>query len=211
MNREAVKNYNIKLDILRVFAAASVVFCHALQSVIRYSPVLFENCNCNEKAWALLMYFFIGRSGVPIFLILTGYLLFSRHYIERKVRFNFYSKNLLSLVFTWELWVIVYAVFSWYKMGNNVTGKSIILQILLISTPNYPNSWYMPMVIVLYITIPFLSMLILDKNKEIESTRKLFFLIVCLLLVDVVRTISYYKSDIIEYSESPLFSIYIFL
>ena len=52
---------------------------------------------------------FIGRIGVPFFLMITGYLLLDRAYDDEKVH-RFWTKNCKGLIIVTVIWSAIYAV-----------------------------------------------------------------------------------------------------
>ena len=100
--------------------------------------------------------FTFGRLGVPMFLFLTGYLLLARNYDDNDCK-KFWKKNWLGMLITTEVWIVIYDVFlrvihaqSWHTMGT-------IKDMLFMTQVHMGHMWYMPMIIGIYVCIPFIS------------------------------------------------------
>ena len=153
------KNRIFWLDIERDFAIFSVVLIHALESVYK----------CDLEEWGMLsprsrffrtLNFSLGRLGVPVFLFLSGYILLARAYDNEGAFIKFYKKKLLKLLFAAELWIIIYDLFGMFSLKNGITLE-ILVKNLLFLKPNYmSNMWYMPMILGVYIAVPFLGVLL---------------------------------------------------
>ena len=91
---------------------------------------------------------FIGRIGVPFFLMITGYLLLDRTYDDERVR-KFWQKNCKGLIIVTVIWAIIYAIslqFVAVKSGQVNFGEAGELF--------FSHMWYMPMIIGMYLSMP---------------------------------------------------------
>lgn len=134
--------------------------------------------------------------GVPIFLFLSGALLLPRTYSGNALK-SFYRKNVLSLVITLETWLFIY-----WMMGvivNGVVDFSVLFKMLtfqerptlLISNIEiFDNYWYMPMIIGVYMVLPFVA-----KVLSVVSLKDLRLLSIFVMVLGfVIPTINYYLS-----------------
>lgn len=94
---------NISLDIFRICAIFFVIMAHVFEDAYNL-PDLSHLSLSNLDAWSVYLGFTIGRLGVPIFLMLTGYFLVDRDWTDDKIK-RFYRNNLMRLFITWEVWV----------------------------------------------------------------------------------------------------------
>ena len=113
--------------------------------------------------------FTFGRLGVPIFLFLTGYLLLDR-FFEQEDCYKFWRKNWKGLLITTEIWIIIYDVFLRLFHFQHWNNMKLIKDMLFMTQVNMGHMWYMPMIIGVYIFIPFVARAV---NKL--NIRTLFF------------------------------------
>ena len=86
--------------------------------------------------------------------MISGYLLLDRAYdYERSKRF--YRNNLLGLVLTTEIWIVIYNLFNVYFYGYNLDFEVLIRNMLFVKNTEMTHMWYMPVIIGLYMFIPF--------------------------------------------------------
>jgi len=145
-----------KFDIARTFAIICVLICHSCD--VAYTNVKYTQLSDISQIFRII-FLTIGRLGVPIFLFLTGALILKKQ-IECDDDVNkFYKKNLLPLFITIEIWNVVYNIFL--AIINNVFDIKVFLKnILFLEQVNLPNMWYMPMILGMYVAIPFIAKIV---------------------------------------------------
>ena len=136
----------IAIDIIRIIAISLVVWIHCQEQI-----------NFN----GLLSYFtyLLGRTGVPLFLMISGTLIFNKD-INIK---NFLTKRVLYLYIISVFWFYIYGSF------HLTITKTIFSSLMLI--PTAKHLWYLSMLPFLYFLTCFLS----DIKKS--STINLIFLV----------------------------------
>lgn len=140
------------LDYARMFAILCVVMCHAAENY--YRPILLGQKEIDVIQWFILNFLFmVGRLGVPVFLGITGVLMLGRNWKP----LEFYKKYLFPMVITTEIWIVLNYLFQWIVMHEGFHLKKLIRQMLFLTVPGLSHMWYMPMIIGLYVIIPFLS------------------------------------------------------
>ena len=88
------------LDLIRSFAIIAVVALHVVPQ--------------SESAWVYRIFFeSMSKVGVPLFLILSGYLMLDRDYTEPDRLKRFFVHNWLPMVVAFELWVFVSFLRGW--------------------------------------------------------------------------------------------------
>ena len=138
------------IDLVRAIAIVTVLFVHASDGIY----ILLADETMKIGFYSRLFEYaslFIGRIGVPFFLMITGYLLLDRSYDDTKVN-KFWYNNCKNLIIVTVIWTSIYAIF---------------LHFLLIGSPEvsigeagnllFSHMWYMPMIIGMYISIPFVA------------------------------------------------------
>jgi surface polysaccharide O-acyltransferase-like enzyme len=176
------------LDVARVIAIISISLNHAVNRSYRnYSGQMAEffAIPMASTLFKVLISVF-SRIGVPLFLMITGVLILNKKMDDASDVKRFYKHNLLSLFITTEIW---YFLMYWFLIigSNGIRDngwRSVILG--MFSTMLFQNQttmgsmWYMPMILCVYTTLPFVVMV---KDKLSDSKSKLLYLPLGLLFV----------------------------
>ncbi len=158
----------VKMDIVRTFAIICVVLCHCSELV--YSSIQYPRTVEELSAWSrlfMIISFTLGRLGVPAFLFLTGALLLKKTMDSRESIMRFYRSKLLPLIIINIIWVIIYNLFSFCFLGERIDLWIIVKEILLLKNSSMINMWYMPMIIGIYVGVPFIAKIV--KNFSLKS------------------------------------------
>ena len=83
--------------------------------------------------------------------MITGYLLLDRTYNDERVR-KFWDKNCKGLVVVTVVWAVIYAISLQF-----ITVGSSTVNISEAGTLFFSHMWYMPMIIGMYLSMPFVS------------------------------------------------------
>lgn len=136
-----MKQRDSNLDVIRALAAFCVVVNHAAESVYSMSMEQYQMIPHSSSAFYFAAFTF-GRCGVPLFLLLSGYLLLPQSYDENKIK-RFYKHNFLPMLGVWELWIFIYCVFlAWYyQMPFDVA--QYIRRALFLEHAGLSHTWYM--------------------------------------------------------------------
>lgn len=153
------------LDLARVFAICCVIITHTTEGVYILNLDAFFSYSLHEGIFAFCM-FTIGRLGVPIFFFLSGYLFLDRKY-DTLYTAKFYKKNLLGLVVTTEIWIVLYNLFNAWFLNESINVIAVIKNLLFIQPTEMSHMWYMPVIIGIYLMIPFISNALLLFDKKI--------------------------------------------
>ncbi len=139
------KERNLNADLIRCAAVYSVLSVHFLLNSGFYG-VPVEGADM----LVMCMYRSLFMTCVPLFMILTGYLMW-----QKKLS-NGYYKGLLRTVEIYVLVSIADLLFKRFYQGKDVTFVSGLLGIFSYESANY--SWYIEMYIGLFLMIPFLNL-----------------------------------------------------
>lgn len=165
------------LDVIRVFATFCIILCHT--DVIQYDSVLFEKIK-----W------FMGKCGVPLFFILSGYLAFPFNTgIE-----DYFKKKMNRIFFPFIFWVVVY-LFVAKSLGFPLFESDLLNRASA-------HLWFVYIIIGLYLLVPVLSPFL---EKASRSVLK-FYLILWLITTIYPIIISY--SNITFSEHNILYSLY---
>lgn len=147
-----IQGRKVWIDYARVFAILCVVLCHATESY--YGAVIRGTHHVGSLAWMVENSLFtLGRLGVPVFLAITGALLLGRDIKPTE----FYKKSLVPLILTTEIWIIINYLFVCVVDGMDFVLKDLIWEMLFLKTLELSHMWYMPVIIGIYIALPFVS------------------------------------------------------
>ena len=164
-----------KYDVARLFAILCVILCHSSDYIYGYNFNYINNLSLGSKFFCFSA-FTIGRLGVPIFLFLSGALLLKKTIEEDTDIFNFYKKNLLPLVIANTIWIFIYNLFFYLTDQENLVSiEHIIKELLFLEKVPSLQMWYIPMIIGIYIGIPFVAKLI--KSFSFKSFLPILILI----------------------------------
>lgn len=154
-------NRNYSLDVIRTISILFVVANHAIVLLFPFSSKtdgveLFCKMTLTNQIFQFVI-FTIGRFGVPLFFMLTGYLLVTRDYSTKDKILKFYKKNLLGLVLVWYVWILLYNVFFLVFEQKQIVINDMLLELLLIKNVPLMHTWYMNEIIIIYALIPLLA------------------------------------------------------
>ena len=168
-NREQV------LDLIRAIAIFLVVVNHAVEQVFDFHLEAIQNMSAGMRIFAFSG-FTLGRIGVPLFMMLTGYLLLSRQYDLDGIK-RFYKKNLLPLLITWEIWVLLYHVFLCLYNKTSFSLVTYLKEAFFVKKMDLPHAWYAPYIIGIYLFIPLVAIVLQKLDK------KLLFILAAIVFV----------------------------
>lgn len=141
------------LDYARAIAILLVVLVHATENLYSMKAEVLMAMSGPSFLFALTT-FTLGRMGVPLFLFLTGYLLLDRDYDISRI-YHFWRKNWLALLVTTEIWIILYNVFLRVFHFQHWSTRGLLKDMFFLNQVHMGHMWYMPMIIGLYVCIPF--------------------------------------------------------
>lgn len=146
-------------DMVRAVAIIIVVLGHALHYAYGFDYESLSLLPAFERNGVLITYA-VERTFVPLFLFLTGALLLPRDYEKEGAITLFWKKNLLSLIVTWEVWIILYAIFDCVVENKVFSIVTLIKRMLFLENLELGHAWYVPVLIGIYLFIPFISMIV---------------------------------------------------
>ena len=162
------------IDLVRAIAILTVLYIHATDGIYIISSDAIMNYTLFSRIFQFAS-LFIGRIGVPFFLMITGYLLLDRAYDDEKVR-KFWTKNCKGLIIVTVLWSAIYAVSILYVSLFSTNVNTIEAGNLFFS-----HMWYMPMILGMYSLIPFFNLAFSKLNSK-----KVILLPLCLLFLSAM-------------------------
>ena len=138
------------IDLVRAIAILTVLYIHATDGIF----IISSDVTIHYTLFSRIFQFaslFIGRIGVPFFLMITGYLLLDRTYNDERVR-TFWEKNCRGLIIVTIIWTAIYVVSL-----QIVSVGSASVNFAEAGNLFFSHMWYMPMIIGMYLSMPFVS------------------------------------------------------
>jgi len=213
------------LDLARAVAILSITLNHAVNRSYDnyyYQQAEFQSIALWDSAFKAIITVF-SHIGVPLFLMISGALLFTKRMENGNDLKKFYRHNLLGLLITTEIWyVIIYFFMVFLDPATNILeGGPLLVLGGLIQTMLFQNQttmaslWYMPMIMSLYTTIPFA---IIAKNKLGKKALLLPLILVfinfmCVPAFNVIQEVRgswKFYTALREYNLCSVYYLYIF-
>ncbi len=197
------------IDFVRAVAILTVLYIHATDGIYIISSDAIMNYTIYSRIFNFAS-LFIGRIGVPFFLMITGYLLLDRSYNDERVR-KFWNKNCKGLIIVTVIWAIIYAV----SLQFVAVGSS---QVNFAEAGNlfFSHMWYMPMIIGMYLSMPFVSNALEHFDPQTIKQAAIVFTLLAFLLpfITVVLAMQGIENVNIQYClgfSGGVYGIYIIL
>jgi len=171
------------LDMARAIAILCVVICHINDNVYSINAEFMTSLGFIPEFIALFLRTLGRAGGVPICLMLTGYLLLDRDYDEQAMKHFWKDKWLHLLICTW-IWIVIDRIFM-YFIGRGVSVTDTVREILFLKSVELGHAWYMPMIIGMYLLIPFVA----RGLKKINPSAYLPVIIILILMVFAYPTL----------------------
>ena len=155
-----------KLDVARTIAILMVLLIHTVED-LEYSIILNNNLHISNIKWFIeTLLFIIGRIGVPIFCMLSGALMGKRKIDNLK---EHYKYRVFSMMRVTIIWMIIYRILFYFLYDKNqelLNIKNIIKELVLFNPSTANHLWFMPMIIGIYIMMPFINKFIQNLNNS---------------------------------------------
>ncbi len=183
------------LDFLRAFAILMVLLLHSINPYIT-NKELFGSTSWNIM---IIINAFV-RTGVPIFFMISGYLLLSS---DKSRDFKaFYKKSLLHIIIPLVFWNIVY--FGYKCIMGYIDFDITILLSDFINCGTEYHLWYLYTLVGIYLLVPFLKILVDNLNTK-QSIWLLLLMMFCTSIRPFINTVT----PLYIYLFEPLFNGYI--
>lgn len=162
----------VSLDIARIISIAAVVSMHINEATL------------TGAARSLAVSF--GSIGVPVFVMLTGYLMLHRDYAKAPSIKRFLAGNLLPLFVALEFWNIAWACVGW--LTGSPIPLSQTLRVALFLGEIQGGFWFLPMIFGLYLGLPIMAWAISILRQPHMKTYAYILGIACLLFGLLIPT-----------------------
>lgn len=142
-----IESYNVSADIIRIIAAFYVIFSHSTDRFVLYTTLK------SSSAWHIIYYMnTLSRVAVPLFVVLSGYLLLNKSKIKNIK--EFYKKRFSRILYPFVIWLTIYYAWTIYWDGTKLTLQYIL------QTLWGANIWHLYFLIIimeLYLIAPLLE------------------------------------------------------
>lgn len=183
------------LDFLRSFAIIMVLILHSISPYIA-RPELF-----GKTSWYINLFLnAFARTGVPLFLMISGSLILSSEQTENFGQF--YKKRLLRIVIPLVFWNIAYFIFRCIS-GNAVFDIAALFSAFINNGTEY-HLWYLYTLIGIYLLAPFLR-IIVGRCSMKQLVWLVFLMTFCTTIRPFINTVT----PLYVYLFEPLFNGYI--
>ena len=148
MNKEKTRVFY--LDIIRVFSIVMVFVLHCICDYYNNSQ------NAGKALWTVLSFVQeLTRTGVPLFFMISGYLLLSRP-IDNVA--EFYKKRFMKVFIPFIIYDVLYYFCYTYQNGAEYSVIGFLRE--LVNNGSAYHLWFIYTILFLYILIPFMKMII---------------------------------------------------
>ncbi len=189
------KKHIMYLDYLRSFAIIAVVLLHCI------SDYIVSNDLYGTRSWYInIIINAVVRTGVPIFFMISGYLILSSSLTKN---FSlFYKKRLMRILVPLMIWNLLYYIYD--CMIGNLSPSLLSFCGFIVNIGTKYHLWYLYTILGLYLFAPFLKIIVDNCNGR----QLLFLLGIMMLCTSVIPFINFLFSVNI-YLFDPLFNGYI--
>jgi surface polysaccharide O-acyltransferase-like enzyme len=145
------------IDYLRILAALGVVLIHTVADLsFSYGQII------GSKWWAANLISSMTHWAVPIFIMISGYLLLGSSRVQN--RQEFYLSRLRRIGLPLFLWTIIYAVYYHFTRQDPLSF-SFVLKRLVFDQP-YEHLYFLIALLQLALITPFLTKIVKPLNTE---------------------------------------------
>lgn len=153
MTNDALKSFDKRaryIDFLRILAIAFVILLHSITGYI--TNVSFFG---TKTWWFCLLANGIARTGVPLFFMISGYLLLDD---ARTLHiFKFYRKRFARILIPFIIWDVIYFTVKAFT-GNDIAIAAFFKELLV--TGSMYHLWFVYEISGLYLTMPFIKRIV---------------------------------------------------
>lgn len=152
----ANKNNQIWADYIRVFATFFVILLHSA------APLLYRYNELPRVNWWIgNAYDSVVRICVPLFLMLSGYLLLEKKDESLKL---FFQKRINKIVVPLLVWSVIYVL--WRVYYESSSQLSLYSFYSIVFSPAYYHLWFLYTIIGVYLSMPILRIIAKNSDKR---------------------------------------------
>jgi surface polysaccharide O-acyltransferase-like enzyme len=152
---------SLPVDLIRVVAVVLVILLHA--SIESYGGLMLDAFQGSVYWWTSTIYDSLARVCVPLFVMLSGFLLLQPQKVNEPIRV-FLKKRLTRIGIAFAFWSAIYFAWRYFIYHEALTASSIIQGIL---TGPYYHFWFFYLIAGLYIITPVLRIIVSYGDRRI--------------------------------------------
>lgn len=175
--RSTLRRRVYSLDAIRILAMILVIIVH--------TKYYFFAPSAHSSIYAILKV--IGTIGVPLFVILTGYLMLDQNYEDNGYLQKYLKRNLFPLFITYEFWNIAWNILRYTRVVENPQEWKAIAKAAFFMGDTMSALWYLPMTIAIYLGMPILSIAV---HKITSSIYKRILFVALLFSGTIIPSIA---------------------
>lgn len=185
----------LHLDLLRIWATLCVITLHVL------SPLHASLPDFGTRTWHVVNILNeFARTGVPIFLMLTGTLLLPAPSTQDFL--PFYRRRLSRILIPFLVWDVIYYLFYRITSGQPILSRAFFDELL--NQGSAYHLWYIYTLAAIYLILPFLARALTGC-----SDRQVFWLLVIAVFPAGIRTLINLTTPLYVYLTEPLLEGYL--
>ena len=142
-------------DFLNVISCMAVVCLHANSFVHTFIK--------DEWWWLRVLIEVVFYFAVPVFFMLSGANLLD--YRKRYSTMTFYKKRLLRTFIPFAFWGVVFYSLYWFNNHQHLDWRNVVTCFTTGRIP-YTNYWFFIPLFLLYVFMPFLSLMVVNMSKK---------------------------------------------
>ncbi len=153
------------VDAVRVFAIVMVILLHCICDYSNHSG------NFGRPLWWIMAFLNeITRTGVPLFFMLSGFLLIDS--VDISNIGGFYKRRLLKVAVPFLIYHVFYYFYFRLHNGQNLLDRIFFVQ--LVNSGSAYHLWFLYSIVVLYLFVPFIKMIV---EKATTKMLMVFFVL----------------------------------
>jgi len=159
------------VDIVRVVAMFGVVLLHVA------APLLYKFGDISLSYWWVAnIYDTAVRVCVPLFFMISGYLLLGK----KEPILIFLKKRLIKVIIPLIVWSVIYILWKSYVIGNGDISFSYFLKAII--SPVETHLWFLYVIIGIYFYVPILRIIV--QNSKIKHLY--YFIVLWIISVSFI-------------------------
>ena len=193
MENKAIRNNkarDVKLDIIRIFSLFCVIAVHFFLNSGFYNEIVI-----GKKMYIMSMFRSFFIICVPMFIILTGYLVNGKKLSKK------YYKGIIKVLIIYLICSMIYSLFIKYYLKEDMNIGIFFKNLGLYQGTMY--SWYIEMYIGLFLLIPFFNIII---NNLKDKREYQILLITLIALIGLPNVLNIFNFSSLEWWKNPSLS-----